>query len=162
MMVKGLFVAVVVCAAVLSAIALVSNANELARGFGDSIAWRDLAAGQLEAEQTGKPIFIIIHKTWCGACKALKPALAQYDEYLELSRYFVMVNLEDDEEPADGMYAPDGGYIPRILFADPSGTVVDELYNKFGNQKYKYYYHDGPGVAAAMRRALEHFDVSYE
>eukprot|EP00043_Microstomoeca_roanoka_P011236 m.105889 g.105889 ORF g.105889 m.105889 type:complete len:158 (-) comp15136_c0_seq2:69-542(-) len=143
------------------AFALISAAvaDDLARGWGDSVAWRTLDAGRLEAAETGKPMMIIIHKTWCGACKALKPKMAVYDEYLQLSKNFVMVNLEDNEEPADQMYSPDGGYIPRILFADSTGAVVDDIYNRFGSPKYKYYYSDAPYVVTSMRDAMKHFNI---
>lgn len=49
---------------------------------------------------------------------------------------------QDAEEPSDPMYAPDGGYIPRILFISPDGVVQEQLKNKSGNPKYKYYYSD--------------------
>ena len=112
---------------------------------------------------------------------------------------------QDDDEPADPMYAPDGAYIPRIFFAgerrcalavaggggkregnpslrcfahafraltpflstlsdpgctsDSSGTVVEDIYNKFGSAKYKYYYSDAPFVVTSMRAAMKHFGV---
>ena len=51
-----------------------------------------------------------------------------------------MVNLEDDEEPADDKYKPDGGYIPRIIMIDPASEEVMPITNEQGNPQYKYYY----------------------
>eukprot|EP00911_Craspedida_sp_UC1_P003001 UC1_evm1s2192 len=135
----------------------VARAEDLARGWGDSIDWRTLEAAKAEAATSGKPIMLVVHKTWCGACKALKPKFAASDEIAELAQHFVMVNVQDDEEPEEEEFKPDGGYIPRIVYLDSAGKVVNDLYNKAGNPKYKYYYTDGASVAAGMRDAKAHF-----
>lgn len=135
------------------AIALAANG----RGFNDSINWfNNLEDAQQEAKTQNKPLMILIHKTWCGACTRLKTSFASDDvkSVIKQSENFIMVNLENDEEPKDKSYAPDGGYIPRIVFADSNGTVRPDVKDD-ARQKYAYFYSDAKSVTKAMQKALE-------
>ncbi|KAG7264042.1 hypothetical protein CRUP_028744, partial [Coryphaenoides rupestris] len=105
------------------------------RGFGDNISWRTLDDGKKEAEASGLPMMVIVHKTWCGACKALKPKFAESKEISELAHNFIMVNLEDEEEPKDEAFSPDGGYIPRILFL--VAAMMKEAQEKLTGDAYR-------------------------
>ncbi|XP_060085660.1 thioredoxin domain-containing protein 12-like [Ylistrum balloti] len=129
--------------------------NELARGWGNDIAWVKLDDGLIQAKKENKPVMLIIHKSWCGACKSLKPKFEASQAIKEVSQEFVMVNAEDDEEPGDSKFTPDGGYIPRIFFLDSDGNVLNDHYNKDGNSQYKYYYYSPDHIVKSMKGVLE-------
>ena len=46
----------------------------------------------------------------------MKPILAKHKTFAELSKKFVMVNTEDDDEPKGDQFDVDGKYVPRIFF----------------------------------------------
>ncbi|XP_030844733.1 thioredoxin domain-containing protein 12 [Strongylocentrotus purpuratus] len=125
------------------------------RGLGEQYDWVTFEDGLKLAKENNKPMMLVIHKTWCGACKALKPKFAASEEILKLSSDFVMVNVEDDEEPEGSQFQPDGGYIPRILFLNSDGVVQSDLINTLGNPQYKYFYSNALMVTEAMKSAVK-------
>lgn len=128
-------------------------AAPVGRGFGAHLPWASggLDAAKAEAARLNKPMLLVIHKTWCSACTALKPRFAASAEITALAPAFVMVEVEDDEEPKGAAYTPDGGYIPRVLFFSPAHTLLPVT---TGQEKYKHYYHDPAAIAANMRSVL--------
>merc|ERR1711916_356240 len=109
------------------------------RGFDDDIEWlNSIEEGKAASAETGKPLVVLIHKTWCGACKNLKRVFAGSSKVAEAAKDFVMVNLEDDEEPTSNEYKPDGGYIPRLFFHDADGEVDPDVVDP--NDRYRYFY----------------------
>lgn len=81
-------------------------------------SWQTLEAGKAESLRSGKPLLLLIWKTWCGACKSLRPKFAASSDIAAEAPGFVMVNVVDDEEPSDALYKPEGaGYSAlRLLF----------------------------------------------
>lgn len=134
----------------------IAGCNELARGWGDDIDWVTLEEAKEISVREKKPIMVIIHKTWCGACKSLKKEVAEDEAIAKFSSNLVMVNTEDDEEPKDKSFAPDGGYVPRVFFLSPVTQKVDaSIHNVAGNQDYKYFYYDTRDLLTSMKRAVE-------
>jgi len=144
------------------ALFLVSVVKASGNGWNDDINWVSLADAKTAAAENGKPIFIIIHKSWCGACKSLKPKFATDKTIEELSANFNMVNASDDDEPKGAEYTPDGGYIPRILFIDAAGDVMTDEINVGGNAQYKYYYPQTASIVKSMQRVSSKFSEKDE
>lgn len=124
-----------------------------AHGWNDDIAWRHLDEGLAEAAKLQRPLMLIVHASWCRSCKALKPSF--HDARLhDLSEQFVMVNLDQDAEPRSLEFAPDGNYIPRVVFVDPdTGQADPSIYNPRRSDK-RYYYSPQDDIVGAMKKAL--------
>lgn len=130
------------------------TATAPANGFGDTIAWRGLDEGLSEARKLARPLMLVVHASWCSQCRALKPEFAD-DDLRELSEQFVMVNVDQDEVPRALEFAPDGQYVPRIVFVDPSsGLAVPELRNE-QRSRTLYYYSSADDVVDTMKKALQ-------
>ena len=132
----------------------ITFANELSRGWNDDIEWVKIDDGFKVAKEQDKPLMLLVHKTWCGACKALKPQFHTSKEIADLSKPFVMVNVLDDEEPEGEKYSPDGGYIPRVLFYDSEGNHLDKYKNENGHPDYKYYHFNPTSIAETMKKVI--------
>uniref|UniRef100_A0A7E4WDT0 Thioredoxin domain-containing protein n=1 Tax=Panagrellus redivivus TaxID=6233 RepID=A0A7E4WDT0_PANRE len=137
--------------------------NPLSHGYGDDIAWVKWEDAIETALELNKPIFLLVHKTWCHACKALKKTMQQSNArraFKKLSEYFVMVNTEDDEEPFEEEYRPDGKYIPRLLFLDKNGDLLESIKNKKAEYKnYSYYYSSPADILNSMKDVLRYFEI---
>ena len=134
----------------------VSENGFLSNGFGEKINWKSWADALIVAEETEKPIMVILHKSSCPACKSFKPIFAKSNEISELSSHFVMVNAQFGQEPsAEPKLNVDGKYVPRIIFLDSQTNVLQDVTNKHGNPKFKYFHQTAETVIQAMKSALE-------
>lgn len=124
-----------------------------ANGWGEKIAWREFDEGFEIAKREQKPLMLVVHTSWCSKCKALKPTFAK-PEFEKLTEQFVMVNADQDIVGKALAQAPDGEYIPRILFFSPEGELDTSIQND-RNPRFRYYYSPADDLMARMRSALE-------
>ena len=110
-----------------------------------------------KALETGKrldqPIMMVIHKSWCAACKQLRKKFEASPEIEVLAQHFVMANVEDDDEPEDEKYSPQGGYSPRIMFLAPDGSVADVI-NPHSDPAHLHFYGTAEEIVKGMLQAL--------
>ncbi|XP_051818766.1 anterior gradient protein 3 [Antechinus flavipes] len=126
----------------------------LSRGWGDDITWvQTYEEGLFQAKKSNKPLMVIHHLEDCQYCQALKKAFANSDEIQEMARTsFVMLNLM--HETTDKNLSPDGQYVPRIMFVDPSLTVRADITGRYSNRLYTYEPQDLPVLIENMKKAL--------
>lgn len=122
-------------------------------GFGTAVTWRSFDDGLREAKATGKPLMMVVHTSWCSRCKALKPSFSTPD-VAKMAEQFVMVNVDQDEDERVMAYGPDGTYIPRVMFFDPSGKLDPEIANE-RSPKFKYFYTAPLDLLNSMHVAIQ-------
>jgi thiol:disulfide interchange protein len=94
---------------------------------GAEINWQDARSGIYEASQTGRPVIMVFHATWCSVCKRFREVFKD-PGIVAASRDFVMILVDADvEKELNGAFSPDGVYVPRTLFIDSDGNVSDKL-----------------------------------
>ncbi|XP_020855740.1 anterior gradient protein 3 [Phascolarctos cinereus] len=126
----------------------------LSRGWGDDITWvQTYEEGLFQAKKSNKPLMVIHHLEDCQYCQALKKVFAKSDEIQEMAQTsFVMLNLM--HETTDKNLSPDGQYVPRIMFVDPSLTVRADITGRYSNRLYTYEPQDLPVLIENMKKAL--------
>lgn len=117
------------------------------------ITWVPWAKTVETAKKLDKPVMMVVHKSWCPACKQLRQKFMTSPEIEILSEHFVMANAEDDDEPADEMYSPQGGYSPRIMFLNSDGTV-SPVVNDRSDPAHLHFYGTTEEVVRGMLSAL--------
>ncbi|KAK9907999.1 hypothetical protein WJX75_001281 [Coccomyxa subellipsoidea] len=150
-----------VCALVLVALVqslTFSQGLDVSNGFNSKLDWKPPS---LLLDPTfvndKKAILFIFSQPWCGACTKLKANFMQDGEkLLDISKDFLLINVGgDDNNKFGGEFAPDGGYIPRILFAEPNGTLRPDIKNPANPDQYAYFYQSVDAVKAGMENALK-------
>uniref|UniRef100_A0A3Q4AR40 Uncharacterized protein n=1 Tax=Mola mola TaxID=94237 RepID=A0A3Q4AR40_MOLML len=112
----------------------------LSRGWGDNITWVKSYEEGLSKMKNGilspelKKAFI--------AAKSIQTIAKEN---------FILLNLV--EETSDKNMAPDGYYVPRILFVDPSMTVRTDITGKYSNRHYTYEPGDMAQLLNNMKKA---------
>ena len=85
-----------------------------------------------------------------------------------LSKYFVMVNLKDDETEDDPvtkelLNPPESEYIPKVLFFNPQGEFDPHIKAQTTKwPQYPYYYLKTEQIAETMRYAIQVFSLNTE
>ncbi|XP_053295531.1 anterior gradient 1 [Pleuronectes platessa] len=129
------------------------KAKALSRGWGRNITWvKDYEEGLLNSAVNKKPLMVIHHREDCPHSEALKKAFVAEKNIQKMAKLnFIMLNLV--EEPEDENMSPDGFYVPRILFVDPSMRVRINIVGKYNNRLYAYEPDDMEILAQNMKKA---------
>ncbi|XP_036401683.1 anterior gradient 1 [Megalops cyprinoides] len=133
----------------------------LSRGWGDEITWvQTYEEGLTKMKESQKPLMVIHHLEDCPHCQALKKVFAANENIQKMAQEdFIMLNLL--HETVDKNLSPDGLYVPRILFVDPSMTVRADIAGKYSNHLYTYEPDDVEILEENMKKAkvLLHTDL---
>lgn len=122
----------------------------------NQIDWLPLDQAKQRARRLQQAIMIVVYTSWCSVC----PDFAKHfndPEVATLAQDLVMVKGDSDEIPVlDRQYAPDGKYIPRVVFLSPSGDL-DTSINDGGKHKFNFHGSTPTDLLRGMREAIEKY-----
>lgn len=97
-------------------------------GFNDAgVDWRLFGEGAPLARAESKPVFLLVHATWCHSCRTYRKVFFDPDVTALLSHY-VCVLVDKDAEPAvAARFAESGPYTPKSLILTPEAEHLADL-----------------------------------
>ncbi|XP_071357020.1 anterior gradient protein 2 homolog [Trachinotus anak] len=125
----------------------------LSRGWGDQLIWaQTYEEGLYWSRSRNKPLMVIFHLEDCPHSQALKKVFSEDNEIQKtLDEDFVVLNLV--YETTDKHLSPDGQYVPRIIFVDPTMTVRADITGRYANRMYAYEPSDIKYLISNMQKA---------
>uniref|UniRef100_A0A3Q0S881 Anterior gradient 2 n=1 Tax=Amphilophus citrinellus TaxID=61819 RepID=A0A3Q0S881_AMPCI len=104
--------------------------------WGDQLIWAQTYEEGLYWSRSNKPLMVIFHLEDCPHSQ-LKKVFSEDNEIQKiLDEDFIVLNLV--YETTDKHLSPDGQYVPRLLFVDPSMTVRADVTGRYANRMYAY------------------------
>ncbi|KAL2080097.1 hypothetical protein ACEWY4_023890 [Coilia grayii] len=127
----------------------------LSRGWGDQLIWAQTYEEALFwSRSRNKPLMVIFHLEDCPHSLALRKVFAEDKAIQKLAdEEFILLNLVYDT--VDKNLTPDGQYVPRILFVDPSMTVRADITGRYANRMYAYEPSDAKLLLSNMQKAMK-------
>ncbi|CAF94244.1 unnamed protein product [Tetraodon nigroviridis] len=125
----------------------------LSRGWGDQLIWAQTYEEALYwSRSNNKPLMVIFHLEDCPHSQALKKIFSEDVEIQKtVDEDFVVLNLV--YETTDKHLSPDGQYVPRIIFVDPTMTVRADITGRYSNKMYAYETGDIKLLLSNMKKA---------
>lgn len=96
------------------------------------------------AKTAKRPVVIDFWAEWCAACLLMKHDTLEHPDVVETLRSIELIYVDLDKYPALGE-AYGVAAMPDVIFADPSGNIVDRLQD----------FEAAPAFAARLRKLLD-------
>jgi thioredoxin-related protein len=104
-----------------------SRTNEALAQTGPTIAFSSDFKGSVdEAKSSHKPILMTFHTASCGWCRRMEDVTFRDTEVIRLSKQFVNVRIDADEESNLASSFGADGY-PYTVVVSPSGKIVGSI-----------------------------------
>ncbi|XP_042362759.1 anterior gradient protein 2 homolog [Plectropomus leopardus] len=125
----------------------------LSRGWGDQLRWAQTYEEALYwSRSKNKPLMVIFHLDDCPHSQALRKVFSEDNDIQRtLDEEFIILNLV--YETTDKHLSPDGQYVPRIIFVDPTMTVRADINGRYSNRMYAYEPNDLRLLKSNMEKA---------
>ncbi len=115
------------------------------------VQWKTWEEGSALAKAESKPLCLVVYADWCPRCRELAPVFARPDVVALAEKVVMVRHSNDDRAPwLQALNDKYGGYVPRVFFMLPDGTVREDLNS--GHPKYPYFF--TPASVEALKRGL--------